>query len=215
MAGRSSRAGYRLSLLCRNFALFLLLAALTVCISGCKHLTPADTTPLDGVGISYDSIQQLKALQITAPEVAQVVKARQAGFYDANCVEAVRAFHTRGQPFDAGDAIAGLVQAGVAQDTILELARMNQLGLGAGELQAMKLAGLSDSILLEVAQHRAETRPVLAGASLAALKNTGLRESTLLELARHGVPDSEAGAILAFRRQGADDEQILRRFAGS
>jgi hypothetical protein len=55
---------------------------------------------------------------------------------------------------------------------------------------------------------------VLAGASFASLKNAGLRESTLLELARHGVPDSQAGAILAFRRQGASDEQILRRFAG-
>jgi hypothetical protein len=78
----------------------------------------------------------------------------------------------------------------------------------------MRLATLPETIILEVARHHAAGQPVLAGASFASLKNAGLRESTLLELARHGVPDSQAGAILAFRRQGASDEQILRRFAG-
>ncbi|MGA8767206.1 MAG: hypothetical protein WB559_09310, partial [Candidatus Acidiferrales bacterium] len=99
------------------------------------------------------------------------------------------------------------------EETILELAKLNQLGLGAGELQAMRLAGLSDAILLEVARHRAAGKPVLAGASLASLKNAGVRELTLLELARRGVPDSQAAAIIAFRRHGATDAQILSRFA--
>ena len=83
-----------------------------------------------------------------------------------------------------------------AEDTIIELAKLNQLGLRAGELEAMRLAGLSDAILLEVARHRAAGKPVLAGASLANLKNAGVRELTLLELARRGVPDSQAAAII-------------------
>jgi len=34
-------------------------------------------------------------------------------------------------------------------------------------------------------------------------------------LVRHGVPDSQADAIIAYRRHGANDKEILRRFAGS
>ena len=193
----------------------LLLAALAFLASGCHRHSFVDTAPLDRAGMNYDAIKQLEALDVTTPEVAQVAAARQGGFPDASCVRSVQIFHGRGQAFDAGDAIAGLLGAGMQADTILELARLNQLGLGAGDLQAMRLAGLSDTIILEVARRHAGGKPVLGGASLAGLRNAGLRESTLLELARHGVPDSQSDAILTFRRHGASDGDILRRFAGS
>src|SRR5208282_5001473 len=121
----------------------------------------------------------------------------------------------KNQAFEAGDAVADLVQAQVGEDTILELARLNQLGLSAGEFQAMRLAGLSDAIVLEVARHQAANNPVLSGASLAGLKNMGVRETTLLELARRGVPDSQANAIISSRRHGASDAEILGHFTGS
>jgi len=193
----------------------MLLAALAVAAGGCHSIPPLDTKPLDTAGMSYDAIQELKSLQITAPEIAQIATARQSGFSDAGCVDALKMFRGRNQAFDAGDAIAGLVRAEVSEDTILDLAKMNQLGLGAGEFQAMKLAGLSEAIILEVARHRADGKPVLAGASLANLRNVGVRESTLLELARRGIPDSQAPAIVSFRRHGATDAEILRHFAGS
>jgi hypothetical protein len=165
--------------------------------------------------MSYDTIQQLKTFNITAPEVAELATARQAGFSDASCVAALEIYRGRSQAFDAGDEIASLIRAQVGEDTILELARLNQLGLGAGDLEAMRLAGLSDAILLEVARHRSASQPVLAGASLANLKNAGVRESTLLELVRRGVPDSQAAAIIAFRRHGATDAQILGHFTSA
>jgi hypothetical protein len=186
---------------------------LALCVSGCHSVQPLDTKPLDSAGMNYDAIQQLKALQVTAPEVAQLAAARQGGFSDASCVEALKIYRGRSQPFDAGDDIAGLIRAEVSEDTILELAKLNELGLSSGELEAMRLAGLSDAILLEVARHRAAGKPVLAGASLATLKNAGVRELTLLELARRGVPDSQAASIIAARRHGATDAQILSRFA--
>jgi hypothetical protein len=190
-------------------------AALAIALgtAGCKSIEPLDTKPLDGAGMTYDTISQLKALKITAPEVAQLSVARASGFSDANCVTVMSVYRSRSQPFDAGDDIAGLVRAQVNDQTIIELAKMNQLGLSSGELEAMRLAGLSDAILLEVARHRAANQPVLAGASLAKLRNAGVRELTLLELARRGVPDSQASAILAFRRHGATDAQIISHFA--
>jgi hypothetical protein len=193
--------------------LFLVILVLTV--AGCKRVMPVDTVPLDNVGINFDSIQRLKALKITAPEVAEIAQARQAGLSDNGCVEILQIYRGRGVAFNGGDAVAGLIQAGISEDTVLELAKLNQLGIGAGELQAMRLAGLSDQIVLVVAQHRAEGKPVLSGASLAGLKNTGLRESTLLELAQRGVPDSQADAIISARRHGANDAEVLRRFTGS
>jgi hypothetical protein len=199
----------------RRIATICFLASLAIFPASCKHVAPLDTKPLDTAGMSFDAIQKLKSLDITPAEIAELAKARSAGLSDRGCAEAVEIAHGRNKPFDAGDAIAGLIQVGMGEDTILELAKLNQLGLGAGELQAMRLAGLSDAIVLEVARHRAGGKPVLAGASLARMKNTGMRESTLLELARRGVPDSRADAILAMRRHRATDKEILRRFSGS
>jgi hypothetical protein len=193
-------------------SLFFLWTVLVM--AGCHSVNPIDTKPLDNAGMTYDSIVQLKDLQITAPEVAQVASARQAGFSDADCIDTLKTFRARNQPFDAGDAIAGLARAQVSDATILELAKLNQLGLGVGELQAMKLAGLSDEVILEVARHRAEGKPILGGASLAGLKNAGVRGPTLLELARRGIIDSQAQEIATLRKHGASDAEILKRFPG-
>jgi hypothetical protein len=184
-------------------------------IGGCRHVQPLDAKPLYASGLSYDASKKLEAQGITAAEIAEIAKVRSAGMSDEGCLQVYQISHARGEPFTAGDGVAGLIRVGMREQDVLELARMNQLGLGVGELQAMHLAGLSDAIILEVARHHAAGKPALSGASLASMKNAGLRESTLYELARRGVPDSQVAAIIAYRRHGAKDVEILRRFAGS
>jgi len=184
-------------------------------LSACSHARSADTEALDRSGMDYDSVKQLKALNITQSEVAEILKMHTAGLSDQDCIRLIRIVHSRSQVFSAGDTVAGMIQAGMSEETILALADLDQLGSPAGELEAMHLAGLSDAIVLEVARHHAAGKPVLSGASLAGLKNTGLRGSTLLELVRRGVPDSQANAIISYRRHGASDTQILRRFSRS
>lgn len=193
--------------------LALFLALLT--IAGCSHRFTLDTTPLDTAGMNYDAVQQLKSMNITSAEVADIATARRSGFSDAGCLEVTRAYHSANEPFNVGDTVGNLVRAGIDEKTIIELAKLDQLGLGAGELEAMHLAGLSDSVILEVARHHADGKSVFSGASLAGLKNAGLRDSTLLELARRGVSDSQTDAIVSLRRRGANDAEILRRFTGS
>src|ERR1700730_998714 len=105
------------------------LLALALVAAGWHGILPVDTTALDTAGMGYDSIQQLKTLRITSPEITEIVKARQGGFRDAACVQAFRIFHAGGQVFKAGDAIAGLVQVGMGEDAILEIARLKQLGI--------------------------------------------------------------------------------------
>ncbi len=165
--------------------------------------------------MAYDSVRELEALHIGNAEVTEILKMHGAGLSDQDCIRLLRIYHVRGQVFSVGDTVSGMIQAGMSDDTILALANLDQLGAPSGELEAMYLAGLSDPVILEVARHRAAGKTVLSGASLAGLKNTGLRGSTLLELARRGIPDSEANAIVSFRRHGASDAQILRRFSGS
>lgn len=191
----------------------LLLAA--VFCAGCHRIQPAQLQPLYDAGMGYDTVTRLTALKITESEISQVAQARESGFSDAGCVDVLQIYKSRNQSFDAGAAIAGLMGAGASESAVLKLARLNQLGLGAGELEAMRLAGLSDDILLVVAQHHAAGQPVLSGASLAGMKNLGMGSRTLLELAERGVPDSRAAEIMKMRRRGANDAQILRDFAGS
>jgi len=198
-----------------RFVARIAIVSLVLFTAGCHHPILVDTTPLDAVGMSYDSIQQVKTLNVTAREVEELAKARQGGLSDANCVKMLQIFRAQGQSFAAGETIAGLIRAGVGESTVMELANLKQLGFAAGELEAMRLAGLSDETILEVARHHAEGRTVLSGASLADMKNAGLRDSTLLELSRRGVPDSQTGAIITARRRGLNDAEILRHFTGS
>jgi hypothetical protein len=192
-----------------------LIAALSIAAAGCSRLKPVDNTPLTNSGMSYDAAQQLDSLKISAPEVLEMAKARQGGFSDDDCIAIYKIYTGRNQQFDAGDAVAGMVQVGISDMDILELARLNQLGLGWGELQAMKLAGMSNAIVMEEARQRASGKSVLSGATLARLKNAGVHESTLLKLVERGVPESQGREIVAYRRRGASEAEILHHFTGS
>ena len=199
----------------KRLSLFCLGAGLSLMAAGCKHFQPLDTKPLDAAGVGYASIKKLEALKITSEEIPEISKMRSAGFSDESCVSIVGIYHQRGKPFIAGEAVAGLVKAGMRENNILELARMDQLGISAGEFQVMRLAGLSDAIILETAKHEAAGTPSLSGLSLGKLKNAGLREATLLELEQRGIPDSATDQILAMRRHRVTDKDILRKFAGT
>jgi hypothetical protein len=199
----------------RRRTLLCFVATFLVVSTGCKYMQPLDTKPLDAAGLNYDSIKKLEALKVTPEEIPEIAKMRSAGFSDDSCVSIVEIYHQHGKPFTAGESVAGLVQASMGENAILELARMDQLGINVGEFQAMRLAGLSDEIILETAKHEAAGTPSPSGPSLAKLKNSGLRESTLLELARRGIPDSATDQILAMRRHRATDGEILRRFTGT
>ena len=169
-----------------------------------------DTTPLDRAGMSYSAVQDLKQLSVTDAEVLSVANAKQDGISDATCVELVRIAHSHQQPYNSTEKVAGLEQVGMSEPSILELARLNQLGVGAGELQAIRLLGLPDETVVEIAKAHAAGKPVLSGVSIANIMNTGLRRETLLELIRRQAPDTSAATIIAMKRQHKTDAEVLR-----
>ena len=159
----------------------------------------------------FNNVEELRQLSVTDSEVAQLVSARQAGVTDESCVELVHIAHMRHQLFTDGQAVAGLVGAGLAENTVLELARLNQLGLWSGEAQALRLSGLSDTVILAIARRRAAAQPVLSGPKVAALKNAGLNETQILGEINSGISDEQADRIVAERNYAAGGHSFVRQ----
>ncbi len=188
------------------------LALLLALLAGCNRGERTDLRPLDETGMAFSSLQTLRELNVSNAEVVELVKLRRAGVSDHTAIELVRIARNRQQEFASGDAVAALIRAGMGEDAVLELARLDRLGLEIGEMQAMRLAGIPDAVIVAQARRRAQGAPVLSGPALAAMRNAGISDQALLALVERGVPDSAAEEILRLRRRGVREAEILRRF---
>jgi hypothetical protein len=175
----------------------LLLAACA--LGGCNKLRQTDMSGLDAAGMQFEAVEQLRTLQVKDTEVQQLVLAHGAGTSDQTCVELVRIAHGRHQLFASGEAVAGLIDAGLQESSLIELARLDQLGLWAGEAQAMRLAGVSDQVIIEVARRRAAGQSTLSGSRIAALRNFGLPDRQLVAEIQRGTTDAQADQMIARR----------------
>ena len=115
----------------------------------------------------------------------------------------IKLARSRQKPFADGEAIADLLSAGSSEQTVLELARLNQLGLWAGQAQVLRLAGLSDKVILAVAARRAQGLPVLSGEKLGELKNAGTSEAAIVDFVQKGISEEQASQYIAQRERAA------------
>src|SRR5467141_5057819 len=132
----------------------LLLGVCVLFVGGCKQHVLTDYRPLDQAGMWSSGLEQLKALNTSDSEVAQLVKAKQARLSDDACVALVAAAHDRKHPFISGDSTANLASAGYSEDQILEIARADQLDAISGDAVALRLIGLSDRFVQFVLRRR-------------------------------------------------------------
>jgi hypothetical protein len=186
----------------------LLLAAIALANS-CKPAQKPNTEQTDQLAMWLDSVPQLKTLNVSNAEVAELTKAHQAGLTDPSSVVLIKLARDRKLPFTDGQAIADLLNAGSSEETVLELARLNELGIWAGEARAMRLAGLSDKIVLAVAQRRSQDLTVLSGKKLAELKNTGVPDAKILEMVQKGDSDETATKFIAARERAAGGHSFV------
>jgi hypothetical protein len=184
------------------FAVLLLLAA-------CKKAEPVNTQSLDDAGMWANSVSELRGMNVSNAEVGELTKARQAGLSDPSCVELIKLARGRQLPFSDGDHVAELLSAGIPEPTVLELARLNQLGLWSGEAQAMHLAGLSDQVILAVAKRSSQNLPVLSGAKLGELKNAGASDATILDLVQKGISEEQASNYIEQRQRAAGGHSFV------
>jgi hypothetical protein len=204
----------RLNTSARKFTILAFALAFSFAAAGgCKKIRHIDTKPLDQAGMDYSAIQEVKGLDPSDAEIAELAKAKMGGLSDRACIELLRIYRSQNHPADFADAADNLVQVGMTEEDILQLARMKQLGLGSGELQAMRLTGLSDAVVMEVARRHAAGRAALSGVSLAHLKDAGFSQGALFELVRRGVRDDQVAQIMAMRRQRISEAEILKHFS--
>jgi hypothetical protein len=178
------------------------LATAIVC-GGCKRLQPAEPAPIDQATIPFSNADQLRPLNPTQYEVLQLAEVKQAGLSDSDCLELIQLARKTGQPFSDGDSIADLLGAGENKDTVLTLARMGQLGVYSGQVLAMHLAKIPDSLILDEAQRRAAGETSLSGDMLAQLLDAGFTHAQVTALLDKGTTDVQAQQILDARHRAS------------
>jgi hypothetical protein len=176
----------------------LLIAALV----GCQSAPKVESSPLEQAGMYFNKIGQLRDRNLSQDEVAQLAQARQAGLTDDDCIELINLARRRGEPFKEGQSIAGLLRAGFPERSVMQLVGLDQLSL-AGEAQVLKLAGLSDDVILAMARRRSADQPVLSSAKAAALRNVRLTNAEILDAINRGTTDAQADEIIASRSRAA------------
>ena len=183
--------------------LFGLLLAFLLLPSACKRAEQTDTAPLDQAGMWFNSVSELRTLNVSNAEIGELAKARQAGLSDLSCINLIKLARTRQKPFADGQSIADLLSAGSSEQTVLELAHLNQLGLWAGQAQALRFAGLSDQVILAVARRRSQNLPMLSGERLGELKNAGVSDAEIQDMVQKGVTEEQASYYIAQRQRAA------------
>jgi hypothetical protein len=192
----SRRPNRRLFAVIFGCALAALLAA-----GGCKRTQPAEEAPIDQATTPFSNADQLRPLNPSQYEVAQLTEVKQAGLTDAACLELIQLARKTGQPFSDGDSISELLGAGESPDMVLTLARMGELGVWSGQVLAMHLANIPDAIILDASRRRAAGEVSLSGELIAELLDAGYTQSQVTALLDKGTTDAQAQQILDYRRR--------------
>jgi hypothetical protein len=179
---------------------FILLAFSAGCVlAACRQHPLTDYRPLDQAGMWSDSVEQLKALNTSDSEVAQLVRLKQAGLADDTCVALVSAAHQHKHVFSSADSVSSLEGAGFSDEQVLDIAKTDQLDVVSGDLVTLRLIGLSDSTVQFLMQRKLSGQPTLSSGEISRLKNTGLSESWIVGQIKAGMTDAQADKVIALR----------------
>jgi hypothetical protein len=170
----------------------LLLGVCVLVATGCHQHPLTDYRPLDQAGMFSSDIEQLKGLNVSDQEIAQVVKMKHAGLSDDTCVELVSTAHVHKHLFISAESASDLAGARFTDSQILDIARADLLDAISIDAVTLKLIGLSDSTVQLVLQRHLDGKPVMASAEISRLKNTGLTERQILERINAGMTDEQA-----------------------
>jgi hypothetical protein len=168
-------------------------------MGGCQQHPLTDYRPLDQAGMWSSSVEQLKTLNTSDLEVAQLVRLKQAGISDDACVTLITGAHQRQHAFTSADSAANLARAGYTEPVILEIAKTDQLDIISGDAVMLRLVGLSDSAVDLILHRRLKGQRTMSSAEIGRLKNTGLTEKQILERINSGMTDAQADREASLR----------------
>jgi hypothetical protein len=170
----------------------LILGISLLVVGGCHQHPLMDYRPLDQAGMGSGSIEQLKPLNISDPEIQQLVKLKHSGVSDDICVVLISTAHAHNRLFTSSESVANLLGARYTESDIVGFARSDKLEAISGDAVMLRLIGLSDSTVQVVLQRDLQGLPTLSSAAIGRLKNTGLTERQILERINGGMTEEQA-----------------------
>jgi hypothetical protein len=182
-----------------RYKLMLLGVFVLLRVGGCDKHPLTDYRPLDQAGMWSSNVEQLKTLNTSDTEVAQLVKLKQAGISDDTCVALVTDAHQHQHLFTSADSAVNLTRAGYSEPVVLEIAKTDQLDIISGDAVMLRLVGLSDSAVDLILHRRMKGQATMSSAEIGRLKNTGLTEKQILERISSGMTDAQADKEAALR----------------
>jgi hypothetical protein len=175
----------------------LFLSLLGFALAGCKAKPKIDYTALDQSGMWSTNLVQIKKMNVSAVEVGELTKLKQAGASDTLCLSLLKAARDHNHEFTSADSVISLSGAGYADVQILEMAQADKLDGLSSDAVMLKLIGLSNSTVQIVIQRREQGLPTLTSAQIGRLKNIGESEKKILELIYQELSDKQAEAYVA------------------
>jgi hypothetical protein len=182
-----------------RYKLMLLGVFVLLRTSGCEKHPLTDYRPLDRAGVWSSNVEQLKTLNTSDAEIAQLVKVKQGGISDDTCVALISDAHQHKHLFTSADAAVNLSHAGYPESVILEIANIDQLDIVSGDAVLLRLVGLSDHAVDMILHRRLRGQPTMGSAEIGRLKNTGLTEKQIMERINEGMTDAQADKEAAVR----------------
>jgi hypothetical protein len=174
----------------------ILLSLLGFALAGCKTKPKIDYTALDQSGMWSTNLAQIKKMNVSAAEVGDLTKLKQAGASDQLCLSLLKAARDHNHEFSSGDSVISLSSAGYTDAQILEMAQADKLDALSSDAVMLKLIGLSNSTVQIVIRRREQGLPTLTSAQIGRLKNIGESENKILELIYQGLSGQQAEAYV-------------------
>ena len=185
----------------RKPSLLAVLSLLPVIAIGCNNHPFTDYRPLDKAGMWSSGIEELRKLNTSDAEIAQILILKHVGVSDDMCVALVTTAHAHHHPFASAESAKSLNGAGFTDDQILAFARNDQLDTLSPDAVMLRLIGLSDSTVQKLLQRRMQGLPTLSSAEIGRLKNTGLSEKEIMARVENGMTDAQADAEASSREK--------------
>jgi hypothetical protein len=182
-----------------RYKLLLLGVFVLLRVGGCDKHPLTDYRPLDQAGMWSSNVEQLKTLNTSDAEVAQLVRLKQSGISDDTCVALITDAHQNHHQFSSADAAINLAHAGYTESVVLDIAKLDRLDTISGDAVMLRLVGLSPGAVDLILHRRLEDKPTMSSAEIGRLKNTGLSEKQILERINQGMTDAEADKEAALR----------------
>src|SRR5260370_35974499 len=110
------------------------------------------------------NVEQLKTLNTSDAEVAQLVKLKQAGISDDACVTLITDARQRQHLFISADPAVNLARAGYTEPGLLEIAKVHQLDIINGDAVMLRLVGLSDAAVALILHRGSKGQPTISSA---------------------------------------------------